>query len=322
MSDSNSSDGQGSDIDGRNTDEAVGESTRCGYVAIVGRPNVGKSTLLNKLLGQKLSITSRKPQTTRHQIIGVKTEANVQAVYVDTPGLHLNRTKALNHFMNKTAASALDGVDVIVFVIDRTAWTEEEDFVLEKIKRSGIPTIVAINKVDWLEDKAALLPFLQKVSEKHEFVEIVPISAKTGRQVETLEQKVESLLPESAYVFPEDQLTDRSSRFLAAEIVREKIMRLMGEEVPYQMTVMVERFKSERNTLHIDAVIYVEKSTQKQILIGTKGSQIKQIGIDARRDMENLFDAPVMLKLWVKVKSGWSDDLRALQSLGYLDDIE
>lgn len=295
---------------------------KCGYVAIVGRPNVGKSTLLNKLIGQKLSITSRKPQTTRHQIIGVKTEDDVQTVYVDTPGLHLNRKKALNHFMNKTAASALEGVDVVVFVIDRTAWTEEEDFVLEKVKRSGIPTILAINKVDWLEDKEALLPFLQTVGDKHDFVEMVPISAKTGRQVELLEQKIDSILPHSLHVFPEDQLTDRSSRFLASEIVREKIMRLMGEEVPYQMTVMVENFKAVKSTLHIDAVIYVEKDTQKQILIGTKGSQIKKIGIDARKDMEQLFDARVMLKLWVKVKRGWSDDQRALQSLGYFDDIE
>lgn len=295
---------------------------KCGYVAIVGRPNVGKSTLLNKLIGQKLSITSRKPQTTRHQIIGVKTEDDIQTVYVDTPGLHLNRKKALNHFMNKTAASALEGVDVVVFVIDRTAWTEEEDFVLEKVQRSGIPTILAINKVDWLEDKEALLPFLQKVGEKHDFVEMVPISAKTGRQVELLEQKIDAILPHSMHVFPEDQLTDRSSRFLASEIVREKIMRLMGEEVPYQMTVMVENFKALKGTLHIDAVIYVEKDTQKQILIGTKGSQIKKIGIDARKDMEQLFDARVMLKLWVKVKRGWSDDQRALQSLGYFDDIE
>jgi GTP-binding protein Era len=298
------------------------ETQRCGYVAIVGRPNVGKSTLLNKILGQKISITCRKPQTTRHQIIGVKTEDDVQAVYVDTPGLHLNKEKALNRFMNKTASSALEGVDVVVFIIDRTAWTEEEDFVLEKVKRSGIPTILAVNKVDWLEDKESLLPFLQEISSKHEFTEIIPISAKTGRQVDVLEKKVESLLPESTHFYPEDQLTDRSSRFLAAEIVREKVMRSLGEEVPYQMTVMVERFKVIKGRIHIDAVIYVEKQGQKLILIGNKGSRIKQIGIDARQDMERLFDNQVVLKLWVKVKSGWSDDERALQSLGYFDQLD
>lgn len=295
---------------------------QCGYVAIVGRPNVGKSTLLNKILGQKISITCRKPQTTRHQIVGVKTEGDVQTVYVDTPGLHLNKEKALNRFMNKTASSALEGVDVVIFLIDRTAWTEEEDFVLEKVKRSGIPTILAINKVDWLEDKASLLPFMQEISEKHDFVEMIPISAKTGRQIEVLEEKVESLLPESIHFYPEDHLTDRSSRFLAAEIVREKVMRSLGEEVPYQMTVMVERFKVIKGLIHIDAVIYVEKQGQKIILIGNKGSRIKQIGIDARQDMERLFDNQVVLKLWVKVKSGWSDDERALQSLGYFDQLD
>ncbi len=298
------------------------ESQRCGFVAIVGRPNVGKSTLLNKLLGQKISITCRKPQTTRHQIIGVKTEEDVQAVYVDTPGLHLNKDKALNRFMNKTAASALDGVDVVVFIIDRTAWTEEEDYVLEKVKRSGIPTILAVNKVDWLEDKSTLLPFLQDISSKHDFVEIIPLSAKTGRQVDVLEEKVEKLLPHSPHIYPEDQLTDRSSRFLSAEIVREKVMRQMGEEVPYQMTVMIERFKVIKGLIHIDATIYVEKDGQKRILIGNKGDCIKQIGIDARRDMESLFDNQVVLKLWVKIKSGWSDDERALQSLGYLDQMD
>ena len=298
------------------------ESQRCGFVAIVGRPNVGKSTLLNKLLGQKISITCRKPQTTRHQIIGVKTEEDVQAVYVDTPGLHLNKDKALNRFMNKTAASALDGVDVVVFIIDRTAWTEEEDYVLEKVKRSGIPTILAVNKVDWLEDKSTLLPFLQDISSKHDFGEIIPLSAKTGRQVDVLEENVEKLLPHSPHIYPEDQLTDRSSRFLSAEIVREKVMRQMGEEVPYQMTVMIERFKVIKGLIHIDATIYVEKDGQKRILIGNKGDCIKQIGIDARRDMESLFDNQVVLKLWVKIKSGWSDDERALQSLGYLDQMD
>jgi GTP-binding protein Era len=275
-------------IDEHLQDDAV---SRCGYVAIVGRPNVGKSTLLNHVLGQKLAITSRKPQTTRHNMLGIKTEGAVQAVYVDTPGLHKNGETALNRYMNRTASSALKDVDVVVFVVDRTRWTDEDQLVLERVQYVEGPVIVAVNKTDRVEDK--------------------------GENLDVFEKLVASHLPEGDHFFPEDQITDRSSRFLAAELVREKIMRQLGAEVPYQITVEIEDFKQQGHVLHIHALILVERDGQKKIIIGDKGERIKRIGQEARKDMEVLFDSKVMLNLWVKVKSGWSDDERALHSLGY-----
>ena len=294
-------------------------ATRCGYVAIVGRPNVGKSTLLNHILGQKLAITSRKPQTTRHNMLGIKTEGNVQAVYVDTPGLHKNGEKALNRYMNKTASAALKDVDVVIFVVERTRWTEEDQMVLERIQYVQGPVIVAINKTDRIEDKSELMPHLEWLQQQLPNAIIVPISAQHGHNLEALEQQVANNLPESEHFFPEDQITDRSSRFLAAELVREKIMRQLGAELPYQITVEIEEFKQQGRTLHIHALILVERDGQKKIIIGDKGERIKRIGMEARKDMEVLFDSKVMLNLWVKVKSGWSDDERALRSLGYGD---
>jgi len=297
----------------------MSESTqRCGYVAIVGRPNVGKSTLLNRILGQKLSITSRKPQTTRHQILGIKTEDDLQVVYVDTPGLHKDdKGKALNRFMNRTASEALRHVDLVVFMIDRTAWTEEDQLVLDKLEHLHCPVILAVNKVDQLKDKEALLPQLEELSAKRHFDVIIPISAEKGHNVERLEHEVESRIPEGVHLFPEDQITDRSSRFVAAELVREKLMRNLGEEVPYGTTVEIEEFKHDGRVLHISALILVEREGQKRIVIGDSGAGIKTIGRDARMDMEKMFDTKVMLNLWVKVKRGWSDNERALQSLGY-----
>src|SRR5690554_1470315 len=291
---------------------------RCGYVAIVGRPNVGKSTLLNRILGQKLSITSRKPQTTRHQILGIKTEDDLQVVYVDTPGLHKDdKGKALNRFMNRTASEALRHVDLVVFMIDRTAWTEEDQLVLDKLEHLHCPVILAVNKVDQLKDKEALLPQLEELSAKRHFDVIIPISAQKGHNVERLEHEVESRIPEGVHLFPEDQITDRSSRFVAAELVREKLMRNLGDEVPYGTTVEIEEFKHDGRVLHISALILVEREGQKRIVIGDNGAVIKTIGRDARLDMEKMFDTKVMLNLWVKVKRGWSDNERALQSLGY-----
>jgi len=297
----------------------MSESTqRCGYVAIVGRPNVGKSTLLNRILGQKLSITSRKPQTTRHQILGIKTEDDLQVVYVDTPGLHRDdKGKALNRFMNRTASEALRHVDLVVFIIDRTAWTEEDQMVLDKLEHVRCPVILAVNKVDQLKDKEALLPQLEELSAKRHFEAIIPISAQKGHNVERLEREVESRIPEGMHLFPEDQITDRSSRFVAAALVREKLMRNLGDEVPYGTTVEIEEFKHDGRVLHISALILVEREGQKRIVIGDSGDVIKTIGRDARIDMERMFDTKVMLNLWVKVKRGWSDNERALQSLGY-----
>lgn len=294
-------------------------SQRAGFVALVGRPNVGKSTFLNRVLGQKLSITSRRPQTTRHKIVGVKTEDDVQAIYVDTPGIHKQAHKAINRFMNKTATSALKDVDVVVMIIDRLRWSDEDEMVLNIIQNQNVPVILAINKIDFIQDKEALLPWLQQMDEKHDFAQIIPISAKTGHNVEQLEQLVEGYLPEGPFFFPEDQITDRSSRFIAAELVREKIMRQLGDEIPYEITVEIEEFVHTGALVEISALILVERPSQKAIVIGDKGARLKQIGKEARLDMENLFDTKVMLNTWVKVKAGWSDDERALRSLGYDD---
>jgi GTP-binding protein Era len=299
------------------SDQPETTGSRCGYVAIVGRPNVGKSTLLNHILGQKISITSRKPQTTRNAVVGIKTEGDVQIIFVDTPGMHLGQQKAINRYMNKAATSAMKDVDVVVFVIDRFIWTEEDEAVAEKLQHLNCPIILAVNKVDQIEDKETLLPHLQSLSEKLNVAEIVPMSALRNTNLDRLEQLVTERLPQGIHMYPEDQITDRSSRFMAAEIVREKITRQLGDELPYEMAVEIEEFKQEGNLLNISALILVERDGQKKILIGDKGSRIKLIGTEARGDMEKLFEMKIMLKLWVKVKSGWSDDERALRSLGY-----
>ena len=293
------------------------QATRCGYIAIVGRPNVGKSTLVNHILGQKLAITSRKPQTTRHNMLGIKTEGGVQAIYVDTPGLHIGGKTALNRYMNRSAITALKDIDVAVFVVDRMRWTEEDEMVFERIQHLTCPLIIAVNKSDRLEDKSQLLAHLGWLAEKLPNAQIVPMSALHGHNLDTLERVVSDFLPESEHFFPEDQITDRSSRFLAAELVREKIMRQLGAELPYQITVEIEEFKQEGCILHIHALILVERDGQKKIIIGDKGERIKRIGQEARKDMEAMFGSKIMLNLWVKVKGGWSDDERALRSLGY-----
>lgn len=296
-----------------------GQPQRCGFVAIVGRPNVGKSTLLNHILGQKLSITSRKPQTTRDQIHGIKTVDGLQAIYVDTPGIHLDEPKALNRHMNRAATSLLGGVDLVIFVVDRMFWNEGDENVLNQIQRASCPVILAINKVDQIERKSDLLPHLEKLSKRHDFAEIIPLSALKTTNLDRLEGSVARYLPEGAHHYPEDQWTTRSSRFLAAELVREKVMRQLGAEVPYSVAVEIEEFKDSGRSLHIHAKIVVEREGQKKMIIGDKGSRLRQIGQQAREDMERLFDRKVMLNLWVKVKKGWSDDERALRSLGFLD---
>ena len=293
--------------------------SRCGFVAIVGRPNVGKSTLLNHILGQKLSITSRKPQTTRHQVLGIKTEGPVQAVYVDTPGMHEDEPRALNRYMNRAASSALSGVDVVVFVVDQTHWTEADELVLEKLSRVKCPVILAVNKVDRLENKNLLLPHLEMLSAKREFAEIIPLSALKETNLEPLENAVSRFLPQSIHFYPEDQITDRSQRFLVAEIVREKITRQLGDELPYSAAVEIEEFRVEPKVVHISALILVEREGQKKILIGDRGERIRRIGQEARMDAERMLDQKVMLRLWVKVKRGWADSDRALKSLGMND---
>ncbi|MCK9564171.1 MAG: GTPase Era [Bacteroidales bacterium] len=294
-------------------------SSRCGYVAIVGRPNVGKSTLLNHLLGFKLSITSRKPQTTRHNVLGILTEDDCQIVFVDTPGIHSGQEKALNRYMNKAAGRAIADVDLVVFVVDRDRWSDGDELVAQRLAQVDVPVIVALNKVDRLEDKAALLPHMEQLARLLPDARIVPISALHGVNLDLLVESIREHIPEGMHFFPEDQITDRSERFLAAEMVREKITRQLGAELPYEVAVEVEEWRREGAILHISALILVERDGQKKIIIGDKGERLKKIGQQARLDMEKLFDTRIMLNLWVKVRSGWSDDERALKSLGYHD---
>lgn len=297
------------------------EMKQCGLIAIVGRPNVGKSTLLNSLLGQKISITSKKPQTTRHRILGILTEEHRQAVLVDTPGLHTDEKRAINRLMNRAASSSIAEVELIVFLVEGTHWTTDDELVLSKIKKSGAPCVLVVNKIDNVQNKEDLLPHLQKLGAKYDFQNIIPISATKGDNVNKIHDLCMDSLPEGDFWFPEDYITDRSSRFMASEIVREKLIRFTGDELPYSTTVEIEQFKlDEKGVYHINALILVERETQKRMVIGNKGARLKTIGQEARRDMEALFGQQVFLETWVKVKSGWADDERALRSLGYGDD--
>ena len=293
---------------------------RCGYVALVGRPNVGKSTLLNRILGQKISITSRRPQTTRHRVLGIKTDRDAQLIYVDTPGIHDYSGRAMNRHMNRTASSVLVDVDVVVFMVDGFKWTRDDELVLSKLEAVDCPVILALNKIDLMANRDELLPRLQALGDKRAFEQIVPISAVKGDNIQALEDAIEKLLPEAPAMFPEDQITDRPVRFLAAELVREKLFRKLGRELPYGLTVEIESFKTEADVTHIHALIWVERKSQKNIVIGKQGRVLKEVGTEARKDIEALIDARVNLKLWVKIKEGWADDERALHSLGYTHD--
>ncbi|SCB98415.1 GTP-binding protein Era [Gilliamella bombicola] len=294
----------------------------CGFVAIVGRPNVGKSTLLNQLLGQKVSITSRKAQTTRHRIVGIDTQDNDQIIYIDTPGLHIEEKRAINRLMNRAASSSIGDVELVIFVVEGTHWTDDDEMVANKLKDCKSPVLLVINKIDNVTDKTQLLPHIQTISQKVNFLDVVPISAEKGEGIDIIKDIVKKHLPEGEHHFPEDYITDRSQRFMASEIIREKLMRFLGDELPYSVTVEIEQFKvDERNGMYrINGLILVERDGQKKMVIGNKGEKIKKIGIEARKDMQSFFDNKVHLELWVKVKAGWADDERALRSLGYSDD--
>ncbi|OCG59402.1 GTPase Era [Gilliamella sp. Nev6-6] len=294
----------------------------CGFVAIVGRPNVGKSTLLNQLLGQKVSITSRKAQTTRHRIIGIDTQNNDQIIYIDTPGLHIEEKRAINRLMNRAASSSIGDVELVIFVVEGTHWNDDDEMVANKLKDCKSPILLVINKIDNVSDKTQLLPHIQTISQKANFIDVVPISAEKGECIDIIKDIVKKHLPEGEHHFPEDYITDRSQRFMASEIIREKLMRFLGDELPYSVTVEIEQFKvDERNGMYrINGLILVERDGQKKMVIGNKGEKIKKIGIEARKDMQSFFDNKVHLELWVKVKAGWADDERALRSLGYSDD--
>ena len=293
--------------------------TRFGFVSIVGRPNVGKSTLLNHILGFKLSITSRKPQTTRHRVLGIWTENECQIAFVDTPGMHTDQPKAMNRLMNQTAELALSGVDAVVMLTDGKIWNELDQRVYEKVSRSKASKYWVINKVDKLDDKNELLPHIQTTVETRVFDEVFPVSALKNLNLEPLLCALKLRMPNGPFMYKEDQITDRSERFLTAEIVREQIMRQLGDEVPYETTVEVESFEHSGDRVGIHALILVERHGQKAILVGEGGTRLKQIGIEARKRLEILLDAHVALKLWVKVRTSWSNDERALKSLGYFE---
>jgi len=295
----------------------MNKATHCGYVALIGRPNVGKSTLLNFMLGRKVSITSRKPQTTRQRILGVKTADNAQIIFVDTPGLHSNTKRAINKYMNREARAALHDMDVILFVVDSGYWDEKDAWVLNQLKSVKSPVILVMNKIDQVKERSKLLPYMEKIAQEFNFHKIIPVSAKTGEQLDNLEKEITRCLPESPFYFPPDQITDRSEQFLAQEIIREKLMRGLGQELPYELTVTLIALKKEDKITRISAVIWVEKDSQKGIVIGKDGLRLKKIGQQSRLDLEKLFDQKVFLQLWVKVKTGWSDSERLLKELGF-----
>lgn len=287
-----------------------------GFIAIVGRPNVGKSTLLNHLIGQKISITSRKAQTTRHRITGILTEDKTQFVFVDTPGFQTQHTNALNRGMNRVVTSSLREVNVVLFVIEARHFDERDQQVLELLPKDR-PVILVINKADLLDDKAELLPFIEKIAPMRHFAAIVPVSARQGKQLDTLLDAIRPYIPEGEHLYAEDEVTDRNERFLAAEMLREKVFRFTGEELPYSVSVVIEQFKMEGKLRRIHAAILVDKDAHKAMLIGSKGEKLKEIATQARLDMEKLFDGKVFLEVFVKVRSGWADSAQMLKSLGY-----
>ncbi len=289
----------------------------CGYVAFIGQPNVGKSTLMNHLLGQKISITSRKPQTTRHQILGIKTSEKGQAIFMDTPGMHSSDKKAFNRYLNRTADTTLLGVDLVVWLIDGLAWQDYDAIIFEKLKKAQLPVILAVNKIDRVKNKEAIFAFFADAQKKFPFKEIIPISALKQTNLTLLDNLIMQNLPQGNNIYPEDQITDRPERFLVSEIIREKLTRRLGDELPYALTVEIERYEEHPNITKIYALIWVERETQKNIVIGKQGELLKSIGTEARKEIENLIATKVYLQLWVKVKSGWSDNERALQSLGF-----
>lgn len=290
---------------------------RCGYVALAGRPNVGKSTLLNHLLRQKLSITSRKPQTTRHVLLGVDTEGDHQAIYVDTPGIHDHARREMNRQMVRAATAVLADVDLVLMVLDRDAWTSADELVLEHLRAHDVPCFAVINKVDLMPRKDALLPLIAELDGRGVFEEIFPVSALRGTGLDDLRRAVFARLPEQAHLFPPDQVTDSSERFLVSEIVREKLMRRLGEEVPHHLTVVIDAYDETPTLVDIAATVYVERAGQKRIVIGQGGEKIKQVGREAREDVERLLEKRVMLRLWVKVRPGWSQTAAGLRRVGY-----
>ena len=293
------------------------QSKKSGYISIVGKTNVGKSTLLNEILGQKISITSRKPQTTRHRLLGVKTIKDSQMIFIDTPGFHKNHNRALNRYMNKVASNAMTGVDVLIYVIDSLEWTKEDQDITNKMIDGYRNSILAINKIDKIKNKEELLPFIESISKLKKFSDIIPISALKNQNILSLIDSILIKLPGGNHVYPEDQVADISERFLASEIIREKCITRVGDELPYRISVSIDKFKEENKVTHIDATLFVEKKSQKGMLIGSSGSKLKSIGTASRLELEDIYETKVMLNLWVKVKSGWTDNEAMLSTMGY-----
>ena len=289
---------------------------RCGFVAVVGRPNVGKSTLVNAMVGQKLSITSNRPQTTRHRILGIATGDASQIVFVDTPGIHTGHRRALNRAMNRTASRALIGVDLVLMVVEASGWVRDDDRVLGRVGGEAAPSVLVLNKIDRVRRREAILPVLADTARRHDFAATVPVCARSGENLERLRDVVEAHLPAGPPVFPQDHFTDRSEAFLAAEIVREKLIRRLGQELPHRLTVEIERFVEVENRTVINALVLVERNQHKAIVIGRGGGRLKEAGSAARRDIARMLGRPVHLEVWVKVREGWSDDERALRGLG------
>ena len=301
-------------------DKLQEDKYRCGYVALVGRPNVGKSTLMNRILGQKLSIVTAKPQTTRQQVAGIKTTDRGQVIYVDTPGIHLAAKRALNRYMNRIARAAFHDVDLILFLVEAGRWSKQDEHVARSLKAVNVPVILVVNKIDLLPDKSKLFGFLQEQAKSDRFSEVLMIAARSGDGVDDLEDKVLKELPFSRPFYDEDQFTNRSSRFLAGELIREQLMLRLHQELPYSLTVEIEEFSQQKGVLRIGAIIWVERKGQKQIVIGKGGDVLKQVGSRARHALQELFEQKIFLRMWVKVSRDWSDNERALKQFGYDDD--
>jgi GTP-binding protein Era len=290
---------------------------RCGFVAVIGRPNVGKSTMINAIVGSKVSIVTPKPQTTRHRIVAVHTQDNSQILFVDTPGLHRNATKAMNRMMNRTATSALSDADLILFLCEANRWTEEDEAALKKVIDCGVPTIAVLNKIDKVHPRELLLETITEMNARGDFREVIPLSAKNGDNLDRLRELIPELLPESEPLFPEDMRTDRSEHFHLAELIREKLTLSLRQEVPYGLTVQIERYVEEPEGVAINAIIWVERDSQKGIVVGKGGKHLKKIGREARLEIKKGLGVPVHLELWVKVKENWADSENELQRLGY-----
>jgi GTP-binding protein Era len=294
--------------------------SKSGMISVIGRTNVGKSTFINKILGQKVFITSRKPQTTRNRLLGIKTKGHSQAVFIDTPGVHSGENRALNKYMNKVAFNSILGVDIVIFMLDSLKWTDQDQLILDRLPKDLSHVLLVINKVDLIDNKEHLLPHIKKLSSSYDFKEIIPVSSLHNQGLTTLENIIFSLLPDRIHDYPEDQIADVPEKFVVSELIREKCITRVGDEIPYRISVVIDSFIRKESLIDISAILYVEKDTQKGILIGHKGEKLKSVGSAARKEIEKFLESKVMLRLWVKVRKNWTNDSSLLSAFGYSDD--